>query len=57
MPGLKIWDDAVLAGLLDPSILTSQTVKTGMTKAVDLDLTRLHDLLLALWNKPAPVMP
>jgi len=54
---MKLWDDSVLAGLLDPTVLTSQTVKAGTTKAVDLDVTKLHTLLLALWGASSPVMP
>jgi purine nucleosidase len=54
---MKLWDDAVLAGLLDSSILTTQTVKTGLTEATDLDASKLETLLLTLWNRTAPVMP
>lgn len=50
-PELKLWDDAVLGGLLEPGLLRYERVAPGIHQARWLDTARLQDFLLDLWNQ------
>ena len=52
---MKLWDDTVLAGLLDESLLSFEG--SAPRRTVDADVSALQTLLLSLWNKTAPEMP
>lgn len=54
---MKLWDDAVLAGLLDETILTYESDAPSPREAIAVDSARLRALLLAIWDQPHPLMP
>jgi inosine-uridine nucleoside N-ribohydrolase len=49
---MKLWDDAVLAGLLDGGLLRYEEVRLPVRRATDLDAERLRGFLLDLWAGP-----
>jgi pyrimidine-specific ribonucleoside hydrolase len=51
-PELKLWDDAVLASLLEPGLLPYRTAAHHIHVAESLDRAGLERLLLALWGRP-----
>lgn len=54
---MKLWDDAVLASMLDADVITYGAVSGALRASDAIDVEAVEAMLLGLWDTPSPVMP